>query len=219
VNTGAGPAAIVGIVKDIKQNGLLQRAEPQFYRPYAEDLVTTMTVAARVERGDPLRLVPDIHRIMRALDPTVPIFNVTTMRAMVDRHTVSSRVFSKLLTAFACIALILAATGVYATMAFAVSQRTRELGLRLALGAEPARLTSLVLRQSLLMALAGGMIGLVSGALAARGLAHTLYGVRADEPWGYAAAVIVLAVAAIAASYGPARRASAVDPMEALRAE
>jgi predicted permease len=219
VNTGAGNAAIVGIVNDIKQDGLLQAPEPQFYRPYAEDPWTTMTMTVRVQRGDPMRLVPDIRRIMRTLDPAVPIFNVATMRAIVDRRTVSSRVFGELLTVFACIALILAATGVYATMAFAVAQRTRELGLRLALGAAPTRLTSLVLRQSLLMALAGGTIGLASGTFAARALAHTLYGVDATEPWGYATAAAVLLVAAIAASYGPARRASAVDPMVALRAE
>jgi ABC-type antimicrobial peptide transport system permease subunit len=104
-------------------------------------------------------------------------------------------------------------------MSFFVSQRTRELGLRVALGAEPAALVGMIVRQGALLAVMGGVVGVALGAIAARVLAHALYGVSAREPLVYVVASLVLIIAATLASYGPARRASAVDPMIALRAD
>jgi predicted permease len=219
VNTGAGRSEIVGIVRDIKQTSLLESPEPQFYRPYAEDPWTSMTLAVRTTTADPTTLVPAVRRLVRDIDATIPPFNFVTMQRMVSDATASRRTFGTLLTAFALIALVLAAAGVYAVMSFFVAQRTRELGLRVALGADPSRLTGAVLRQGIAMALAGGAIGLVGAVIAGRALAHALYGMSAGEPRIYAIATLVLIGAAGAASYGPARRASTVDPMIALRTD
>jgi putative ABC transport system permease protein len=114
---------------------------------------------------------------------------------------------------------VLATAGIYATMSFFVARRTRELGLRVALGAEPRRVVALVVRQGILLALSGALLGVTAGIFAARALAHTLYGVTANEPVIYAVAAGVLAAAALVATYGPARRASTIDPMVTLRAE
>jgi ABC-type antimicrobial peptide transport system permease subunit len=134
---------------------------------------------------------------------------------VIDSH----RVFGVLFAAFALVALVLATAGVYATMSFFVSQRTRELGLRVALGAESSRVVGHVLRQGAAIAVAGGAVGVIGGIAAARALAHSLYGVTASDPLLYVVGAGVLVIAGIGASYGPARRASAVDPMVALRSE
>jgi putative ABC transport system permease protein len=219
IDTGGGMAAIVGIVGDIKQARIVDAPEPQFYRPHAQDPWETMTFTVRV-RGDlPERIVPDVRRAMSQLDPTLPVYGVQTLDKMLADVVDSHRVFGILFAAFAVLALTLATAGVYAVMSFFVSQRTRELGLRVALGAEPARVVRYVVRQGALLAVAGGVVGVGVGVVAARALAHTLYGVSANETLIYVAAASVLVVAAIVASYGPARRASAVDPMVALRAE
>jgi putative ABC transport system permease protein len=218
VTAGAGRSEIVGIVRDIKQTSLLEPLEPQFYRPYAEDPWTSMTLAVRTT-ADPTNLVPAVRRLVRDVDPTIPPFNFVTMQRIVSDATASRRTFGTLLTAFALIALVLAAAGVYAVMSFFVAQRTRELGLRVALGADPSRLAGAVLRQGIAMALAGGAVGLVGAVIAGRALAHALYGMSAGEPRIYAIATLVLIGAAGAASYGPARRASTVDPMIALRTD
>jgi putative ABC transport system permease protein len=219
IDTGSGMAAIVGIVGDIKQARIVDAPEPQFYRAHAQDPWETMTFTVRVRGDVPERIVPDVRRAMSQLDPTLPVYGVQTLDKMLADVVDSHRVFGILFAAFAVLALTLATAGVYAVMSFFVSQRTRELGLRVALGAEPARVVRYVVRQGALLAVAGGAVGVVVGVVAARALAHTLYGVSADETPIYVAAASVLVIAAILASYGPARRASAVDPMVALRAE
>jgi predicted permease len=218
-DTGGGMATIVGVVGDIKQARLTDAPEPQFYRPHLQDPWTAMTFTARVSGANPERIVPDVRRAMSQLDPTLPVFGVQTLQHVLADQFDSPKAFGVLFASFAVVALLLATAGVYAMMSFFVSQRTRELGLRVALGAEPARVVRMIMRQGALLAIAGGIVGVVLGAVAARALAHTLYGVSAREPVVYAAAALVLVVAAAAASYGPARRASAVDPMVALRSD
>jgi ABC-type antimicrobial peptide transport system permease subunit len=124
-----------------------------------------------------------------------------------------------LLIAFAAIALLLAATGLYGLISFLVQRRTRELGLRVALGAEPTQVAAMVVRQAFVLALAGALIGLGGATVAAKWLAATLYGVTARELWVYVAAAGLLGGVALVASYGPALRASRADPMDALRVE
>ena len=126
---------------------------------------------------------------------------------------------SLLFAAFAFVALGLAAAGVHATMSFFVAQRTREPALRVALGARPRMFVALVLRQSALLAATGGIIGVAAGVFGARILAHSLFGVTATDPLVYVVGTLALTLAALAATYGPARRASNVDPILALRAE
>jgi predicted permease len=218
VNTGAGNAMIVGVVQDIKQTSITAAPEPQFFRPYAEDPWTRATFVVRAT-GEPMSYAAQVRRIVREVDPTMPVFNVVTLGQMIDDSTLSARALGRLLTAFAAIALLLAATGLYGLISFLVERRTRELGLRVALGAEPSGVAALVVRQASVLALIGVVIGLGAAILAARWLASTMYGVSAAQPMAYVVAAVVLGAATLVASYGPARRASRADPMVALRAE
>ena len=218
IDTGNGMATIVGIVGDIKQGRLIDAPEPQFYRPHAQDPWADMDVMVRLRGSSPLA-VADVRRVARAVDPMLPIDRVNALQELIDRSLASKQLLGGLLAAFAAVALGLAAVGVYAIMSFFVSRRTQELGLRMALGAEPGRLLGYVMRQAIGVATVGAVAGLGGGALAARGLEHLLFGVRAAEPLVYVTAIAAIGVAALAASYGPARRARSVDPMIALRAE
>lgn len=219
IDTGNGMSTIVGIVSDIKQTSLTESPEPQFYRPHFQDPWSAMTFTVRVRGENPQRIMPDVRRVMRDLDPTQPVYAVQTLQQILVDQVQSPRSLGFLFASFAVVALLLASAGVYATMSFFVSQRTRELGLRVALGAEPSKVIGLIMRQGAFLAVSGGLVGVLLGVVAARALAHTLYGVSAAEPFVYAAAAAVLVVAASFASYGPARRASSIDPMIALRAE
>ncbi|MEP6493514.1 MAG: ABC transporter permease [bacterium] len=220
IDTGGGMAAIIGIVGDIKQGRLIDAPEPQFYRAYAQDPWATVTFVVRARGGNVLRFAGDIRQAARDLDPiALPVSRLSTLQERIDTSIATNRVLGRLLAAFAAMALALAGIGVYALMSFFVTRRTRELGLRMALGAAPQRVLILVLRQAGALAAVGGVVGLAAGALAARGLSHFLYGVSAAEPTIYVAAAATLVTSALLASAGPARRASTVDPMVALRAE
>jgi putative ABC transport system permease protein len=219
IDTGSGMAMIVGVVGDIKQARIQDGPEPQFYRPHAQDPWEGMTITVRVRGDNPARVMPDVQRAIRELDATMPVYGVQTLEKILADVIDSHRVFGILLAAFALVALTLATAGVYATMSFFVSQRTRELGLRVALGAESARVIRHVMQQGAVMAIGGGLVGVIGGIAAARALAHSLYGVSASDPLLYVVGASTLVLAAIGASYGPARRASGVDPMVALRSE
>lgn len=219
VSVGGDSAEIVGIVPDIKQTSLLDTPEPQLYRPYAANPWTNVTVALRSIDGDPARLAPAVRRAVHRLDPSMPVFNVRTMDRVVEEARSASWTFGMLLTAFAIVALMLASAGVYAVTSFVVAQRTRELGVRVALGADPMRVARMVLRDGIVMALLGVAVGLGGALATAHLLESMLYGVSTTEPLVFVQAVVVLAFTALLASYAPARRASRVDPMVALRSE
>lgn len=218
VQDGNDHAMIVGIVRDVKIV-LTDPPGPQFYRPFAQKPITTMTFVLRTPTGDPARFTADVRRIVHDLDPTLPVYGITTAREMVDFQFAGRRTFESLMIAFGIIALVLATMGVYAVSSFFVSQRTQELGLRVALGADRFRLLALVLRSSAAMALAGAAIGLAGAVLAARWLSHTLYGVGAGQPSLYLVAASLLGVGALIASLGPANRAARADPMTTLRVD
>jgi ABC-type antimicrobial peptide transport system permease subunit len=198
---------------------LTESPGPQAYRPLAQKPTTTLTFVVRAPRGDPTRFTSDVRRVVREIDPTLPIYNITTAREMVDQQFAGRRTFESLMIAFGVIALFLATMGVYAVTSFFVSQRTQELGLRVALGADPSRLLALVLRSSAAMATAGALVGLAGAAVAARWLSHTLYGVGTGDPAIYVTAAVLLALGTLAASIGPANRAARADPMTTLRVE
>ncbi|HTE45313.1 MAG TPA: FtsX-like permease family protein, partial [Gemmatimonadaceae bacterium] len=220
IDTGGGMAAVVGVVGDIKQGRLIDPPEPQFYRAYAQDPWTTVTFVVRARSGNPLKFAGDIRQAARDLDPiALPVSRLVTLQERIDSSISTNRVLGRLLAAFAVVALALAGIGVYALMSFVVTRRTRELGLRMALGAAPQGVLMLVLRQAATLAAIGGALGLAAGVLAARGLGHVLYGISATEPTIYVVAALTLITAALLASAGPAKRASTVDPMVALRAE
>jgi predicted permease len=219
IDTGGGMATIIGIVGDVKQGRLIDAPEPQFYRAFAQDPWSDMDFTVRTKTDAPLAAT-DVRRVAHDIDPiALPISRVATLQQTIDDSIASKRVLGTLLVVLAIAALGLAAIGVYAIMSFFVSQRTQELGLRIALGAEPAGLLAYVLRQALGIAAIGAVIGLAGGVMVAQALQHLLFGVRAGEPFVYVVAAVALVAAAVGASYGPARRAGTSDPMLALRAD
>jgi putative ABC transport system permease protein len=219
IDTGGGMATIVGIVGDVKQARLIDEPEPQFYRAFAQDPWSDMEFAVRT-RTDAALPAAVLRRAARDVDAiALPISRIATMQHLIDDSIASKQVLGTLLAVLAVVALGLATIGVYAIMSFFVSQRTQELGLRIALGAEPGGLLAYVMRQAFGVAAVGGVLGLAGSVIVARALQHLLFGVRAAEPLIYVTAAVALVAAAALASYGPARRAGASDPMLALRAE
>jgi predicted permease len=216
IQDGSDHATVIGIVRDVAQS-IAESPGPQFYRPFAQKPIVTPTFVVRTASGDPSRFTGDVRRIIHDLDPTLPIYNITTARQTVDFNLAGRRTFEWLMVAFGVIALLLATMGVYAVTSFFVSQRTQELGLRVALGADRLRLVTLVLRSSAWMAVTGALVGLGGAVLAARWLSHTLYGVGNGDPQIYIAAASLLVVGTLVASIGPANRAARADPMATLR--
>ena len=161
----------------------------------------------------------EARRILRDIDPLLPLYRTTAMDRILENVLMSQRMFRTLLQGFALIALILAAAGMYGVTSYYVAQRIPELGIRLALGAQPGSLMSLVLRQGMVLAAAGALAGLSGAMAAARVLSSMLYGVQPDEPTIYLFGLLLLGVTSLAACLGPALRALRVEPLVALRSE
>jgi putative ABC transport system permease protein len=207
---------VVGVVGDVKRL-LLTPITPDFYLPLAQHTWETMTLVART-RTQPLAMTAAIRSEIQAIDRDQPVFDVKSMAQVADRMVMPFRALGALMSGFGVFALILAATGIYGVMAYAVSQRTREIGVRMALGAERgAILKLLVVRQGMWMTAIGIIIGVVGSFGLAQVLKGMLFGVNANE-WTICAGVtLLLAFVSLLACYLPARRATKVDPVVALR--
>jgi putative ABC transport system permease protein len=207
---------VIGVVTDIRHFGPAEPPRPEFYRPYYQSSLPFMAMVVRTA-DDPLALAPSVRAAVLELDPTMPISNVSTMEAHLYRSKAEPRFLSILLGGFALVALTLAAIGIYGMMAFAVTQRTREIGIRVALGARREDILGMVLRSGLWLAAAGAAAGLICAALLTRFLQAQLFETSALEPAPVAAVtLLLLGVAAIAAAV-PAWRAARVDVVRALR--
>jgi ABC-type antimicrobial peptide transport system permease subunit len=160
-----------------------------------------------------------VREAVRAIDPDVAIHQLRTFGQALDDELSSSRIIAGMLAAFAALALVLAASGLYGVMAYAVSQRTQEIGIRMALGALTTDIRRLIVRQSLVLVLIGCTLGVVLGAASARAARSLLYEVSPGDPVSYVAVVVVLGLVAVAAVYAPLRRATRIDPLLALRAD
>jgi ABC-type antimicrobial peptide transport system permease subunit len=169
--------------------------------------------------GKPEALAGAIRREVRAIDADLPVSNVRSLEDVVGAWAAERRLSTGLLTAFSIVALVLAAVGIYGVMAYAVAQRTHEIGIRMALGANPRDVVGLVVRQGALLALAGIAIGLAAAFALTRLLGGMLFEVSATDPATFAGIAGLLAAVALTAAYLPARRAARVDPVVALRAE
>jgi putative ABC transport system permease protein len=169
--------------------------------------------------GDPAALTPAVRRLVTSMDGGAPVSSVQAMEDVVADSTATSRFYLLLLGAFAAVAVLLAAVGVYGVMSYSVSRRTNEIGIRLALGAKPADVRRMVVGQGMTVALAGAAAGLVGALALTRLMSGLLYGVGASDPATYVAVGLVLGAVALAASYVPARRATRIDPLRALRCE
>jgi predicted permease len=217
---------VVGIVGDVRQQ-VLGDPRPTVYTSSRQDHWGSASVIVRVacaEGGgddscDPRRLLPAVRRELAAIDPALPVMQPTTFDATRDWVLTDRRLPMQLLSGFALLALVLAAIGVYGVMAYAVASRTREFGVRMALGARRADVLSMVMGQGVRATLIGVALGLAGAAGATRLLAGLLYGVRPLDPGTFIGVSVLLLVVAVGASLIPARRATAVDPVVALRAE
>ncbi|HYW31072.1 MAG TPA: ABC transporter permease [Gemmatimonas sp.] len=210
---------IVGVVGHARHEGLDAEARVQIYRPYAQ--VGGGGGAAIVLRttGDPLAMVPTLRTAIHGIDRDLPLANIRTMEKMIDDSMGRRRLSTTLLGTFSAIALLLATIGIYGVMAYSVSQRQRELGIRMALGSTRDRVLRLVLRQGMQLALAGVAIGLFGAFALTRLVESQLYGVEATDPTTFVAVTALLTSVALAASLVPAMRATRVDPAIALRDE
>ena len=209
---------IVGVVGDVRYDSLTDAAEPTVYFPHSELTYSFMTFAVHT-LGDPAEMAPAVRREISALDSDQPVSDVRTM-TQVMAETVGRARFSTLLFGlFAGLATLLAAVGIFGVMNYSVTLRTREIGLRMALGAQPARVLVLVLRQGLVLTLAGIGIGLLGALALTRVMSSLLFGVDATDPLTFAAIVPLIAIVSLVACYIPARRATRIDPLVALRYE
>jgi len=209
-------AEVVGIVGNVRYVGMEEAPKPDVYLSYRQSQRNYGTLFVRTA-GDPVALKAPILREVAELNKNLPLHDIKSMRERIADSTARMRFNALLLAIFASIALVLAAVGIYGVMSYAVTQRTREIGIRMALGAEPGHVLGLVVRHGMLLAIAG--IGLGAGAALAltRLLATLLYQVDPADPATYAVLGGVLSGVALIASYIPARRATQVDPLIALR--
>jgi putative ABC transport system permease protein len=214
---------IVGIAGNIKHRGLDAADRPELYVPYRQPLFANWTVRPMyvVVRTDiePLDAVPVVRREVARVDPDQPVSDVRTMAARIDRSLTGRRFNATLLASFAALALTLAAIGIYGLVAYSVTERTHEIGVRLALGATRADVVTLVLRQGMTMAAAGAALGMAASLAVVRLIAGWLFGVSPADPATFTGIPLLLLGVALVACYVPARRATRVDPMLALRAE
>ncbi len=211
---------IVGVVADVHTQGPARPAQPELYMPYQQHPgpATALNLAVRTDAANPLVLGDTIARIIRQRNADVPV-KTTTMTGTLETAAATPRFRTTLLSAFAAVALLLALAGVYGVMAYAVSQRLPELGVRVALGASPRSIMSLILGQGARLAAAGLALGLALSMLAGRLLEGLLFNVAPRDPMMLALVSTTVAIAMLAACYIPGRRAVRVDPMIALRAE
>jgi putative ABC transport system permease protein len=224
---GTPPYEIVGVVGHVKHYGLDGEVpvEAQFYFPFAQVPAEKMSVIANGisvvvrTRSEPQKLAASVRGQILAVEPNQPVYNVRAMEELVAESIASRRFSMFLLLVFALVALVLAAVGLYGVMAYSVTQRTHEIGIRMALGAQAADVLRMILGQGLLLIIFGIAMGLAVAFALTRVLASLLYGVSATDPLTFAAISLLLITVALLACYIPARRATKVDPMIALRYE
>jgi putative ABC transport system permease protein len=212
------PSEIIGVVGDVRQMGLARPPEPTVYWPHPELVMSEMTILVRAE-NDPLTLVSAVRNELRQMDPELPMAAICTMDQLLADSISRSRFTMLLLGIFACIALVLASVGIYGVIAYSVTQRTQEFGIRMALGANRRDVFRLVLGQGTRLTLLGVGLGIVAALVVTRLMATLLYSISATDPLTFAAVALLLALVALAACYIPARRATRVDPIIALRYE
>jgi putative ABC transport system permease protein len=211
---------VVGIVGDVHQAGLDLPARAEMYLPYQQQNFgyEPEYLAVRTT-GDPLALAEVVRQQIWSVDKEQPVAGVMPLEDLVDENLASRRMQASLLSGFAALALVLVTLGIYAVLSFAVTQRTQEIGVRVAMGAQPRDVLRMIFSQGFKLFLIGAAIGLVAALALSRALVHLLFGVSAYDPGSFALVTILLAAVALLACYVPARRATRVDPLIALRYE
>jgi putative ABC transport system permease protein len=219
VGWGADPIRVVGIVGDMRFEDIEGAAQPAMFLPYSQQSRPRGVVFVRGAGRGPAALAGAVRQQIRAVDRNHATYDLRTMRDLMRDATARSRFSTIVLSTFAAVALVLASLGIYGVMSLAVAQRTRELGVRLALGADARALLRMVVGQAMALVAVGGLVGLVGAMVAARAVRTLLHGVAPLDPWAYGISATILALAALVATVVPALRATRVNPLEALRAE
>jgi predicted permease len=207
---------IVGVVNDVQYGNLRTGGAASLYFPHAQAPFRRMTITAKTA-GDPANLVGAVRGEVTAVDANLPMGSITTMQGALDRSIARDRFAMFLVGLFGTLALLLASVGIYGVLSYTVAQRTRELGIRMALGASQRTVLTYVLRQSITLIAIGAGGGIAGALLLTRVMASQLYGVTARDPITFVTATVVLSAVALLASYVPAARATRVDPITALR--
>ena len=211
-----GKSTVVGVVGDVHNQGLANEPKKQVYLPMRQSPTAGMAVVARAER-DPQEVAGTIQRVIWDVDPQQPIYELSTMDQILARAVFLPRLSTTMLALFAAAALLLAALGIYGVLSYSVTQRTREIGLRMALGASGGNTVALIVRHSVILVAIGGVLGLVAAMFLARSMSGILFGIGPFDLPAFSIALVTLILAGVGASLLPALRTTRVDPMIALR--
>jgi predicted permease len=218
IEPGYAPVEIIGVIGDVKYDDMAAKFGNDVYVPYLQSGYPCYYLTVRTA-GDPLSMVAAVRQVVTAVERELPVSDVMTMAQRIANSTSRTRFIAVLLVLFAGLALVLAVTGLYGLIAYSVAQRTREIGIRMALGAPSSQVLRLTLRQGMWLVAIGGAVGVAAALALTRLMQSLLYEVSAADPLTFAAVALLLALAALLACYIPARRAARIDPMVALRYE
>jgi putative ABC transport system permease protein len=202
----------------VKHGSIKEDPAPKFFVPYSQGLISALTIVVRTT-SDPASIVNELRGVITSMDPQLAVFNVRSLEENVAGSLATEKFETFLLTAFAGLAFVLTAVGLYGVLAYTVAEQTHDFGIRMALGASTRTVLRLVMRSGVAITAIGLTIGIVTAIGTDRLLAHALYGVGPVDPFTFAAVIAALLVVCVLASYLPARRAAKVDPMVALRYE
>jgi putative ABC transport system permease protein len=218
IGLGTKPTPVVGVLADVKNDKLSEDAVPEVYVPWTQHPWQYVRITVRTA-GDPAALSQAVRRAIAATDPSQPIMEIKTMEEVLDNASREPRMLMVLVGIFSLCAFVMAVVGLYGVISYSVAQRTRELGVRVALGASAADISRMVIRQAAVLSGLGIVIGISAALALTRLIAAELYGLSPADPVSYAASAAVFAIVSIAASLIPARRAARLNPVDALRAE
>jgi putative ABC transport system permease protein len=210
---------VVGVVADVHHEDVTQPVTAAFYNSEAQFTDSYLVALVKVSTGDPASLGAPVRQVLRELDPTVPVYEVETLPALVEQASAQRLFVMRLLAGFAIVAVLLAAIGLYGVVSYGVSQRTREMGVRVALGAQRRDVMRLVLSSGFVLVAVGLVLGLAAALAATRFMDALVFGVSPVDPPTFLGAAGVLTIVALAAHWVPVRRALRIDPAQALRAE
>ncbi len=210
---------VVGVVGDVKYNGMADEVQPAIYQPAAQEPTWGGALVIKSDLKDPLSLTTAVRNEFRKLDPDLPLTQVATMEQRLSKAVSQPRFRTTLIALFAVVALILACVGIYGVISYSVTQRTHEIGIRMALGAQTGDVLRMVIRQAIALAVIGVALGLAASFALTSLMSTLLFGVKPTDPPTFVATAVLLATTALVASYLPARRATKVDPLVALRYE
>jgi putative ABC transport system permease protein len=215
-NEGPGRWTVIGIASDAQLISLGATVQPYVYVPLSQRYLPRLSLVVKSAHGS---TIPQVRTLVRALDPNLPVTVAMRLSDVTSIGLIPQRIAAAVAGSLGVVVLLLAAVGIYGVTSYAVNRRTREIGVRMALGADRQSVVRLVLRQGLALTAIGVVIGLVAGAAGAQVLRSLLFGISALDPVAFAGAALLFGLVSLVASYLPARRAARVDPMVALRAE